>query len=114
MSLSYKVKGLDRFIRMTNKKGRYSKVVVNKELNRSSLRVEKASKLYAPWDTGWLSDNIYSMQASLLGYKVISPAEYSVYVELGTRKMIAQPFMELALKEEHPKLMKNLNKIFGK
>ena len=98
MSLSYKVKGLDKFIRSAENKGR-----------RAS-----SAKKGAPWDTGWLSENIYSSKASRLGYKVISPAEYSVYVELGTRKMMAQPYMEPALKEEYPKLMKNLNKIFRK
>ena len=114
MSLSYKVKGLDKFIRSAENKGRRASSVVDKELNRSSLRVERSAKKGAPWDTGWLSENIYSSKASRLGYKVISPAEYSVYVELGTRKMIAQPFMEPALKEEHPKLMNNLNKMFTK
>lgn len=114
MSLSYKVKGLDKFIRSTENKGRRASLVVDKELNRSSLRVERLAKLYAPWDTGWLSESIYSMQEKILGYQVISPVFYSIYVELGTRKMMAQPFMEPALKEEHPKLMNNLNKMFRK
>lgn len=114
MSLTYRVKGLDKFLRETQRKGRQAPIAVDRELNRSSLRVERLAKLYAPWDTGWLSENIYSSKASRLGYKVISPAEYSVYVELGTRKMMAQPFMEPALKEEHPKLMNNLNKMFRK
>ncbi|MBP2621125.1 HK97-gp10 family putative phage morphogenesis protein [Streptococcus panodentis] len=114
MSLTYKMKGLDKFIRSTQQKGRKARIAVNQELNRSSLRVERAAKLYAPWDTGWLSESIYSMQASALGYKVISPVYYSIYVELGTRKMNAQPFLEPAVREEEPKLMRNLNKMFRK
>ena len=112
MSLNYKVKGLDRYIRTVDHKGKKAKYAVDKVLNRSSLRVERLAKLYAPWDTGWLSENIYSMQEKMLGYKVISPVFYSIYVELGTRKMAEQPFMEPAMREEYPKLMKNLNKMF--
>lgn len=112
MSLTYRVKGLDKFLREVQKKGRQAPVAVDRELNRSSLRVERLAKLYAPWDTGWMSENIYSMQAKFMGYKVISPAYYSIYVELGTRKMAPQPFMHPAVQEEYPKLMKNLNKMF--
>lgn len=114
MSLTYRVKGLDKFSRETHRKGRQAPIAVDRELNRSSLRVERLAKLYAPWDTGWLSENIYSMQEKMLGYKVISPVFYSIYVELGTRKMAEQPFMEPAMREEYPKLMNNLNKMFRK
>ena len=48
----------------------------------------------------------------MLRYKVTSPAGYSVYVELGTRKMKAQPFLGPAVKEESEALFKNLRKMF--
>lgn len=114
MSFSYKVKGLDKYIQSVDRKGKQAKYAVDKVLNRSSLRVERLAKLYAPWDTGWLSESIYSMQVKLLGYRVFSPVFYSIYVELGTRKMDAQPFMDPALRNEYPKLMNELNTMFRK
>ncbi|MFU2203589.1 HK97-gp10 family putative phage morphogenesis protein [Streptococcus hyovaginalis] len=114
MSITYKVKGLGQFERMVRQKGRRAQAAVESELNRSSLRVERKAKIYAPWDTGWMSNSIYSMYQDVLKYVVVSPAEYSIFVEKGTRKMMAQPFVHPALQEEAPILMKRLSKMFGK
>lgn len=110
--ITYKLKGLDGFLRNVRKKPREAQRAVDKVLARSSLRVERGAKFYAPWDTGWMSNTIYSAPSGLLSHKVVSPAHYSVYVELGTRKMAAQPFMMPALESEYPKLMGELKVMF--
>lgn len=112
MSITYNLKGMSTFIRKVHQKPKQAREAVSKELNRSSLRVEKKAREYAPYDTGWLSLNIYSYQDAMLRFKVVSPAHYSIYLELGTRKMLAQPFMEPALREEYPILMSNLKRMF--
>ena len=58
-----------------------------------------------------MSNNIYSGSTGVLLYEVVSPANYSIFVELGTRYMAAQPFIYPALEEEYWQLMRNLNKI---
>lgn len=112
MSITYRLKGLDSFIRNVERKKKNVKIAVDKELQRSSFRVEKQAKLNAPVDTGWLRKQIYADQQRLLHHRVISPALYSIYLELGTRKMAAQPYLDPALRAEWPVLMANLNKMF--
>lgn len=112
MSLTYKLKGLDKFIRQVEYKQKSVRVAVDAELSKSANRVEKQAKILAPVDTGWLRTQIYNEQQKLLHYRVTSPALYSVYLELGTRYMSAQPFLDPALRAEWPVLMANLKKMF--
>ncbi|EGP5432015.1 hypothetical protein CUN19_03885 [Enterococcus faecium] len=111
MSKTVKFVGLDKFIRGTIQQSAKMEQAVNQEIQRSILRVEKRAKELAPWDTGFLSNNIYSLMTGTLQGKIISPADYSIYIEEGTRKMAAQPFLYPAVKMEYAVFMKNLNKI---
>jgi len=112
MSFSYTVKGLDKFIRKVQNKPREARRAVSAELQRSVLRVERKAKMKAAVDTGFMRNGIFVVRVGMLRYKVTSPAGYSVYVELGTRKMKAQPFLGPAVKEESEVLFKNLRKMF--
>lgn len=51
----------------------------------------KLAKEYAPWDTGYLHDQIES-QPYPMASDIVSPASYSGFVNSGTRYMDAQPF----------------------
>lgn len=112
MSFTYKVKGLDKFIRRVQGKPKQARRAVSEELQRSALRVERKAKMKAAVDTGFMRNGIFVSRLGMLRYKVTSPAGYSVYVELGTRKMKAQPFLGPAMKEESEVLFKNLHKMF--
>ena len=112
MSFSYTVKGLDKFMRRVQNKPREARRAVSAELQRSALRVERKAKMKAAVDTGFMRNGIFAARVGMLRYKVTSPAGYSVYVELGTRKMMAQPFLGPAVKEESEVLFKNLRKMF--
>lgn len=111
MSKSCRIVGLNAFVKQVNNQSKQVDQAIGQEINRSSLRTEKRAKQLAPWDTGWMSNNIYSLMTQILRAEVISPVDYSIYVEEGTRNMMAQPFMAPALKAEYPVLMKNLNKL---
>ncbi len=111
MSKTVRFVGVDKFTRGIIQQNVKLKQAVNQEIKRSILRVEKRSKQLAPWDTGFLSNNTYSLMTGALQGKIISPADYSIYVEEGTRKMAAQPFLYPAVKMEYAVFMKNLNKI---
>lgn len=112
MSVTYRVKGLESFVRQVQAKPRQARQAVDEELRRSSLRIERRAKIKAPVRTGYMRNGIFMEKVGQMRYKVTSPAHYSVYVELGTRKMRAQPFMGPAVKEETPILMANLRKMF--
>lgn len=111
MSQNVKVVGMNKFVRALERKTAEVERAVGQEINRSSLRVERRAKKGAPWDTGWLANTIYSHMMNSLNAEVVSPADYSIYVESGTRYMMAQPFVYPALKADWPTLQKNLNKI---
>lgn len=89
------------------------KQAVSRETNRAALRVEKQAKHNAPWDTGWLANNIYSTMVTDLRAEIHSPVHYSIYNELGTRYMAATPFLYPALKEVEKSYFNNLRKIVG-
>lgn len=101
------------FYRNLERQTREVKNKVSQETNRASLRVERRAKKYAPWDTGYMSMTIYSYMENTLSAVIISPAHYSIFVELGTRYMSAQPFIYPALQEEKPKYFANLARIVG-
>ena len=112
MSVKFKVKGVDRMVRLIANKGKQSQVATNRELDLSSKRIERIAKTKAPVDTGALKNTIFSAKAGNLTYKVTAPQHYAIYVEKGTRKMRAQPFLQPALDTERPKLISNLRKIY--
>ena len=56
-------------------------------------------------DTGYLVSNIFTnIDTDGLGASVGSRAEYSSYLEIGTQKMAARPFLQPALEENKPRI----------
>ena len=56
-------------------------------------------------DTGFLVNNIVlDIDSNGLGANVESRADYSSFLEFGTSKMAARPFMQPALEENRPKI----------
>ena len=103
--------GLNQYIKAVQKKPAQVEQAVDREIKLSSLRIEKKSKQQSPFDTGWLSNNIYANVVRSMVSEVVSPVEYSIFIELGTRFMMAQPFLFPALKADWPLLQKRLNKL---
>ena len=70
-------------------------------------RTHKASAAGEPpaTDTGFLVNNIFTnIDADGLGASVESRANYSSFLEFGTSKMAARPFMQPALEENKPRI----------
>lgn len=112
MSVSFKVKGVDRLVRQLAIKSKQARIVTDRQLELSSKRIERMAKVKAPVDTGALKNSIFSAKAGNLTYKVTAPQHYAIYVEKGTRKMRAQPYLKPALDAERPKLISNLRKLY--
>jgi HK97 gp10 family phage protein len=66
---------------------------VAKSVRKRTYQIETRAKEDAPYDTGNLERNVksYFFNGGLSG-EVYSHAKYSIYQELGTRYMSAQPF----------------------
>lgn len=112
MSISFKVKGVDRLVRQLAIKSKQARIATDRQLELSSKRIERMAKVKAPVDTGALKNSIFSAKAGNLTYKVTAPQHYAIYVEKGTRKMRAQPYLKPALDAERPKLISNLRKLY--
>ena len=112
MSVSFKVKGVDRLVRQLAIKSKQARIATDRQLELSSKRIERMAKVKAPVDTGALKNSIFSAKAGNLTYKVTAPQHYAIYVEKGTRKMRAQPYLKPALDAELPKLITNLRKLY--
>lgn len=83
-------------------------------INQTALRVEKKAADLAPVDTGYMKQHIQADTDGRLGAKVVASADYSVYVEFGTRKSVPQPFMRPALMSEQDMLMQKLTNLLKK
>lgn len=112
MSVSFKVKGVDRLVRQLAIKSKQARIATDRQLELSSKRIERMAKVKAPVDTGALKNSIFSAKVGNLTYKVTAPQHYAIYVEKGTRKMRAQPYLKPALDAERPKLISNLRKLY--
>lgn len=112
MSIKFKVRGVDRMVKLIASKGKQAHTATNRELDLSSKRIERNAKVKVPVDTGALKNSIFSAKAGNLTYKVTAPQHYAIYVEKGTRRTRAQPYLKPALDAERPKLISNLRKIY--
>ena len=66
-------------------------------------------------DTGFLQSNIVlNIEATGLVADVESRAKYSIFLEFGTSKMKARPFMLPALEENKPKIRRMFDSVKGK
>jgi HK97 gp10 family phage protein len=71
--------------------------LVNLIVARAAHDVEARAKVNAPVDTGNLRNSIGAHKLADGQWEVRADAEYALYVEMGTRYMAAQPFMQPAL-----------------
>ena len=81
---------------------------------RAALAIAKAAHdieaqaiTRAPVDTGLLKNSIRA-EGSGLAWRVVSPVGYSVFLEFGTTRMAAQPYMLPALEMVRPALLSAL------
>lgn len=65
----------------------------------SAFRVEAGARLRAPVDTGNLRRLIKAEMTGDLSAIIVSGAEYGIYVEFGTTRMRARPYLTPALEE---------------
>lgn len=82
---------------------------VQKAIEEGCLMIEADAKAYCPVDTGNLRASIHTTIGNLEG-AVGTPVEYAPYVEFGTRKMTAQPYLGPAFYENEQKIIDHIAK----
>jgi HK97 gp10 family phage protein len=71
-------------------------------VEKTAFDIEATAKELAPVDTGYLAGTIWTDNQGLRA-EVQTVAEYAAYVEYGTYKMAAQPYMRRAADMHEPK-----------
>jgi HK97 gp10 family phage protein len=82
-----------------------------KFLPSAAALIEGAAKRNTPVDTGRLRASI-SSRSDKETATVFTPTEYAPYVEYGTKRQKAQPFMRTALDKNRKKLISLYRQIF--
>lgn len=100
---------LNRFPQMSPR----MRAAVGRRIHAAGFRVEGDAKGRAPVRTGMLRDRIRNQPSGPISTVIGVGVEYGIYVERGTRKMAAQPFLEPAMQAEAPRLEASFRGIEG-
>ena len=93
--------------------GKRSGSAILKEVQITGLKVESKAKVRVPVDTGTLRSSISTKQGKA-DVKVSTNVEYAPFVEHGTFKMSARPYLFNSYKEERPRLIARIKRILKK
>ena len=85
---------------------------LQQDIEKAALTLEKNAKQNCPVDTGKLRASI-TTEVGNLEAEVGTNVEYALYVEFGTSKQSAQPFMRPALDKAITQLNKDMAKTLG-
>jgi len=121
MSISIEMQGTQALKAFLERAPKAVKDAVWGEMYTSGLIIEGGAKERCPvrkipiringqlYSGGRLRTSIVAISdRSEFWVKVCVPVKYGIYVELGTRKMTAQPFLYPAFEKERPTLLKNI------
>lgn len=91
LSVSFTVDGLEDILNKLSGSSEKVKEFINSEPGNIADKMVTDMQAICPVDTGYMRDHI--MADDMGGSATVtSEADYSIYVELGTRFMAAQPF----------------------
>ncbi|MCP8307958.1 MAG: HK97 gp10 family phage protein [archaeon] len=99
MSLSLELRGWEEFRRFLRDFPSRVKIAIEEASEEASKLIAQSAKRKAPVRTGKLRDSIRASS-----FMVEARVPYAAYVEFGTRKMEAQPFLRPAIEESIPKV----------
>lgn len=92
--MKIEIKDIGKFNNWTNKVAKQVESKVKDAVIQNVLEGEGQAKLLTPFDTGHLRRSITTeLSDDRLSGKVFTNVEYSIFVEEGTSKQYAQPFM---------------------
>ena len=111
--MKFEIEGGDELVRSIRNRLGADRVVPVIRRNTSQAQA-KAMRLAAV-DTGFMKRSITMRLdiSGLAGY-ITAGAEYSPYLEYGTRKMDAQPFMRPAAREQAPIFLSDMKNLIRK
>jgi hypothetical protein len=91
VAYSLKIEGLENALNKFGKYPRAFKAEVNEEFRQAANDFAKLAKSAAPGDQGFLRKDISSYKEKDLNWVAVSAADYSAYMEWGTKKYTNVP-----------------------
>lgn len=108
--MSVKISGADELIRGLKKSADLNDIKNIVKMNGASLQSNAQRK--ASVDTGFMKRSIMlTMEDGGMTARITSTAEYSAYVNYGTRFMSANPFMTNSFNVQKPIFLSDLSKV---
>lgn len=86
---------------------------ISEAIKKGCLSIEASAKQNCPVDTGNLRASITTNIIDDTSGEVGTNVEYASFVEFGTKKQSAQPFLYPAYKENEEKIVKEIEKALG-
>lgn len=80
-------------------------------VTKAAMDLEAHAKTRAPVDTGTLKNSIQATRVGTAHWRVVVGADYGVYVEWGTSRMAAQPFLQPAIQAVSPGFLQALKSV---
>ncbi len=75
--------------------------ILDKYLENVADNIFKDAQQKCPVDTGTLKNSIKKDKTGNKEYTISANTNYAIFIELGTKKMQAQPFLKPALKNKN-------------
>ncbi len=97
MTVSMRITGTERVRKMLDNASIQVKKKVSGDIMKAAFVVEGEAKSRCPVDTGRLKSSIHSWKSGDFEAQVGDGVDYGVFVEYGTSRMGAQPFLRPAL-----------------
>lgn len=105
MNITIKIKNLDKFMRALARSPQIVSKYANTAIRQSIYQIEREVKPRTPVDTGQLRNTQESSYGNLIG-RYYPTVEYGIYVEMGTYKMAAQPYLRPGVEASLPAITK--------
>lgn len=103
------LKGFEAWVKYTDKVTRKTRKEIEKEVRKVGEDIVRDAKAVVPVDTGRLKKSInYKLSPDRLSVKVGTDVYYSMFVEFGTYKMPARPYLTPAIARHAPRLTKGV------
>lgn len=80
-------------------------------VRKAASDIEAHAKMVVPVDTGTLKNSIQAQSTGELSAEVAPHTDYAVYVEYGTSRMRARPYMRPAAEKVRPGFITAMEKI---
>lgn len=109
--IEIKIEGLNNLERNSNKYSQHVLDALDEAVQRGALKVLATAKELSPVDTGRLRNSIHYSKTGEAEAEVKATANYSTFIEFGTSRQRAQPFMRPAAEANEREIVRQVKEL---